>query len=467
MCNEKTPGELLAEKLTYRTRDAGEVLDPACLAEADAFCEDYKAFLDHAKIEREAVRTAIGRLKAAGYTEFDPDRSYRPGDRIYRNVRGKALVLATIGTEALDWGVHLVISHIDSPRLDLKPNPLYEDGGLALFKTHYYGGIKKYQWTAIPLALHGTVIRKDGTALEVAIGDEAGDPVFCVTDLLPHLARDQMGKTMKEGIRGEQLNIVAGSRPYPDEKVKDRVKLAVLALLHEKYGLVEADFLSAELTMVPAWKARDVGFDRSMIGAYGHDDKVCAYTALRAAMAVEHPAKTSVTVFADKEEIGSEGNTGLNSDFLKIFVEDLCAAQGAESRRTLTNSTCMSADVNAAFDPTFPEVAERGNTAYLNRGVVITKYTGAGGKSGTNDASAEFMHTVRTLLDRADIVWQTGELGAVDQGGGGTVAQFVAHMNVEVVDVGVPVLSMHAPFELVSKTDVFMTYRAFVEFLRS
>ena len=467
MCNEKTPGELLAEKLTYRTRDAGEVLDPACLAEADAFCEDYKAFLDHAKIEREAVRTAIARLKAAGYTEFDPDRSYRPGDRIYRNVRGKALVLATIGTEALDRGVHLVISHIDSPRLDLKPNPLYEDGGLALFKTHYYGGIKKYQWTAIPLALHGTVIRKDGTALEVAIGDEAGDPVFCVTDLLPHLARDQMGKTMKEGIRGEQLNIVAGSRPYPDEKVKDRVKLAVLALLHEKYGLVEADFLSAELTMVPAWKARDVGFDRSMIGAYGHDDKVCAYTALRAAMAVEHPAKTSVTVFADKEEIGSEGNTGLNSDFLKIFVEDLCAAQGAESRRTLTNSTCMSADVNAAFDPTFPEVAERGNTAYLNRGVVITKYTGAGGKSGTNDASAEFMHTVRTLLDRADIVWQTGELGAVDQGGGGTVAQFVAHMNVEVVDVGVPVLSMHAPFELVSKTDVFMTYRAFVEFLRS
>ena len=467
MCNEKTPGELLAEKLTYRTRDAGEVLDPACLAEADAFCEDYKAFLDHAKIEREAVRTAIGRLKAAGYTEFDPDRSYRPGDRIYRNVRGKALVLATIGTESLETGVHLVISHIDSPRLDLKPNPLYEDGGLALFKTHYYGGIKKYQWTAIPLALHGTVIRKDGTALEVAIGDEAGDPVFCVTDLLPHLAKDQMGKTMKEGIRGEQLNIVAGSRPYPDEKVKDRVKLAVLALLHEKYGLVEADFLSAELTMVPAWKARDVGFDRSMIGAYGHDDKVCAYTALRAAMAVEHPAKTSVTVFADKEEIGSEGNTGLNSDFLKIFVEDLCAAQGAESRRTLTNSTCMSADVNAAFDPTFPEVAERGNTAYLNRGVVITKYTGAGGKSGTNDASAEFMHTVRTLLDRADIVWQTGELGAVDQGGGGTVAQFVAHMNVEVVDVGVPVLSMHAPFELVSKTDVFMTYRAFVEFLRS
>ena len=303
--------------------------------------------------------------------------------------------------------------------------------------------------------------------LDVVIGEDAGDPVFCVTDLLPHLAKDQMTKTLSEGIKGEQLNVVVGSRPYPDEKVKEKIKLNILSLLHEKYGLVEGDFLSAELTMVPAGAARDVGFDRSMIGSYGHDDKVCAYTSLRAAMDVAAPAFTSVTVFADKEEIGSDGNTGLNSDFLKIFVEDLCAAQGAESRRTLTNSTCMSADVNAAFDPTFPEVAEKRNTAYLNHGVVITKYTGARGKSGTNDASAEFMHYVRDLLDRTGVIWQTGELGAVDQGGGGTVAMFVAHMNVEVVDVGVPVLSMHAPFELVSKTDVYMTYRAFVEFLKA
>lgn len=467
MCKEKTPGELLAEELFYRTKNAGEELDAAELARADAFCEEYKTFLDHAKIEREAVRTTVAMLEKAGYTAFDPDRSYQPGDRIYRNVRGKALILATIGTEDLEKGVRMVISHIDSPRLDLKPNPLYEDGGLALFKTHYYGGVKKYQWTALPLALHGTVVRKDGTVLDVVIGEDAGDPVFCVTDLLPHLAKDQMTKTLSEGIKGEQLNVVVGSRPYPDEKVKEKIKLNILSLLHEKYGLVEGDFLSAELTMVPAGAARDVGFDRSMIGSYGHDDKVCAYTSLRAAMDVAAPAFTSVTVFADKEEIGSDGNTGLNSDFLKIFVEDLCAAHGAESRRTLTNSTCMSADVNAAFDPTFPEVAEKRNTAYLNHGVVITKYTGARGKSGTNDASAEFMHYVRDLLDRTGVIWQTGELGAVDQGGGGTVAMFVAHMNVEVVDVGVPVLSMHAPFELVSKTDVYMTYRAFVEFLKA
>ena len=467
MCTEKTPGELLAEQLLYNTADAGEELTEQQLAEADAFCEDYKVFLDHSKIEREAVRTAIATLTGEGYTEFDPDRSYRPGDKVYRNVRGKALIMATIGTEPLERGVRLLISHVDSPRLDLKPNPLYEDSGIALFKTHYYGGVKKYQWTAIPLALHGTVLRKDGTVLDVAIGEEESDPLFYVTDLLPHLAKDQMAKTMREGVRGENLNVVVGSRPYNDEKVKEKVKLNILRLLNEKYGLIEADFLSAELTMVPAFKARDVGFDRSFIGAYAHDDKVCAYTSMRAALKVTDPAVTSVTVFADKEEVGSEGNTGLDSDFLKIFIEDLCAAQGAEPRRTLTNSTCLSADVNAAFDPTYPEVSERRNTAFINRGVVITKYTGSGGKGGTNDASAEFMHQVRTILDNGGVIWQTGELGAVDQGGGGTVAKYVAHMNVEVVDVGVPVLSMHAPYELVSKTDVYMTYRAFEEFLKA
>ena len=329
MCKEKSPGELLAEELFYRTKDAGEELESAELARADAFCEEYKTFLNHAKIEREAVRTTVEMLEKAGYTAFDPDRGYQPGERIYRNVRGKALILATIGTEDLEKGVRMVISHIDSPRLDLKPNPLYEDGGLALFKTHYYGGVKKYQWTALPLALHGTVVRKDGTTLNVAIGEEPGDPVFCVTDLLPHLAKDQMVKPMTEGIRGEQLNVVVGSRPYQDEKVKEKVKLNVLSLLHEKYGLVESDFLSAELTMVPAGSARDVGFDRSMVGAYGQGDKVCAYTSLRAALDVKAPAVTSVTVFADKEEVGSDGNTGLNSDFLKIFMEDLCAAQAA------------------------------------------------------------------------------------------------------------------------------------------
>ena len=467
MNTDKSIGERLWDELTYRTRDAGEVLDRDALAEADDFCEDYKAFLDRAKTEREAVNTIVERAHDSGYLQFDPGLRVRPGDRIYRNVRGKALILATIGTEDLGMGARVIVSHIDSPRLDLKPNPLYEDGGLALFKTHYYGGIKKYQWTAIPLALHGTVILRDGSSVDVSLGDGPRDPVFCVTDLLPHLAKDQMAKTMKEGIRGEQLNIVIGSRPYPDEKVKDRVKLSVLALLNQKYGLVEEDFLSAELTMVPAWKARDVGIDRSMIGAYGQDDKVCAYTSMRAAMEVRNPSRTTVVVFADKEEVGSDGNTGLHSDFLRIFLEDLSCACPSDLGRGQRQATGLSADVNAAFDPSFPEVADRANTAYLNHGVVITKYTGAGGKSGTNDASAEFMHQVRTLLDQAGIVWQTGELGAVDQGGGGTVAQFVANMNMEVVDVGVPVLSMHAPFELVSKTDVHMAYRAFREFLRS
>ena len=465
--NEKIDAKELAKKLLNdRTHGAAKVGSKE-LEKAGEFAEGYKSFMDAAKTEREAVTWAVQAAEEAGFVPFDPAKKYKAGDKVYYNNRGKAMCLAVIGKKGAKEGVRIAAAHIDSPRIDLKPIPLYEANELALLKTHYYGGIKKYQWVTLPLALHGTVVRKDGTVLDVVIGEDAGDPVFCVTDLLPHLAKDQMTKTLSEGIKGEQLNVVVGSRPYPDEKVKEKIKLNILSLLHEKYGLVEGDFLSAELTMVPAGAARDVGFDRSMIGSYGHDDKVCAYTSLRAAMDVAAPAFTSVTVFADKEEIGSDGNTGLNSDFLKIFVEDLCAAQGAESRRTLTNSTCMSADVNAAFDPTFPEVAEKRNTAYINHGVVITKYTGARGKSGTNDASAEFMHYVRDLLDRTGVIWQTGELGAVDQGGGGTVAMFVAHMNVEVVDVGVPVLSMHAPFELVSKTDVYMTYRAFVEFLKA
>ena len=464
---EQTPAQKLREELFFAPKNGYDRLAAGEGEKIQTYCEGYKTFLDAGKTERECVDYAIVKAQAAGFRPLVRGEKLQPGDKVYRNNRGKSLLLAVIGQEGLDQGAVIGAAHIDSPRLDLKPNPLYEDGGLALFKTHYYGGVKKYQWTALPLALHGTVVRKDGTVLDVVIGEDAGDPVFCVTDLLPHLAKDQMTKTLSEGIKGEQLNVVAGSRPYPDEKVKEKIKLNILSLLHEKYGLVESDFLSAELTMVPAGSARDVGFDRSMVGAYGQDDKVCAYTSLRAALDVEAPAVTSVTVFADKEEIGSDGNTGLNSDFLKIFMEDLCAAQGAESRRTLTNSTCMSADVNAAFDPTFPEVAEKRNTAYLNHGVVITKYTGARGKSGTNDASAEFMYQVRDLLDRTGVIWQTGELGAVDQGGGGTVAMFVAHMNVEVVDVGVPVLSMHAPFELASKTDVYMTYRVFVEFLKA
>lgn len=463
---EKLPGELLAEKLVYKRKDAGEELSVEQIRAADEFCVDYKKFLDDAKTERAAVVAAIKLLTEQGYKEFVPGTAYKPGDRVYRNNRGKALVFATIGTKPLSQGVKFIISHIDSPRIDLKPVPLYEDAGLALFKTHYYGGIKKYQWAALPLALYGTVYRADGSRLDIKIGDKPGDTVFYITDLLPHLGKDQMARPLKDGIKGEELNVIAGSRPVKEEGAKDKFKLAVLKLLNEEYGMTEADFLSAELCLVPAGNASDVGFDRSLISAYGHDDRVCAYTSLAASLDVKTPEKTFVTVFADKEEVGSDGNTGLASDFLRFFVEDLAEPHGIAGRRVLSESVCLSADVNCAFDPTFPEVSERMNTAYINKGVVITKYTGAGGKSGTNDASAEFMSEVRSVLDRDGVIWQTGELGKVDFGGGGTVAKFISNMNVETVDLGVPVLSMHAPYELVSKTDVHMTYLAFKAFMK-
>ena len=405
--------------------------------------------------------------KGQGYQEFDPGSVYLPGDRVFYNNRGKALILATIGTRPIADGVKIVASHIDSPRLDLKPNPLYEEGQIALFKTHYYGGIKKYQWSAIPLALHGVIVKKDGTCITVNLGEDKGDPVFTVTDLLPHLAKDQMTRSLKDGIKGEELNIVVGLRPFKDEKVTEAVKLNVMRILNEKYGITENDFISAELAAVPAFEARDLGLDRSMIGAYGHDDRVCAYTSLMAALEVKDPDYTTVTVFADKEEVGSDGNTGLNSNYLKYFIKYLAGTHGLSGREVLSKSTCLSADVNAAFDPTFDGVLEKRNCAYLNYGVVVTQYTGAGGKSGTSQASAEFMADVRNILDDAKVYWQTGELGKVDQGGGGTVAKYVAALDVDVVDVGVPVLSMHAPFEVVSKNDVYMTYEAFKAYIRA
>ena len=336
-----------------------------------------------------------------------------------------------------------------------------------MFKTHYYGGIKKYQWTAIPLSLHGVVMTKDGKRVEVSIGEEEGDPVFCVTDLLPHLAADQMKRSLQEGIKGEELNVLVGSLPFKDNEVSERVKLNLIRLLNEKYGMTEADFMTAELEMVPSFPAKDLGLDRSMVGAYGQDDRVCAYTSFMASLKCETPKRTLVTVFADKEEIGSDGNTGLNSSFLRYFIADLAKPYGVEGRTVLSHSTCLSADVNAGFDPTFPEVSEKNNTAYLNYGVVVSKYTGARGKSGTSDASAEFMGEVSRILNEDNVIWQIGELGRVDQGGGGTVAQYVANLNVDVVDVGVPVLSMHAPFEVTAKLDVYMTYRAFAAYAKS
>lgn len=464
MSEKKSEAEQLKKKLFSERKNAVLTMKEEDLKKCDQFGEDYKKFLDDAKTERESVSVSIALAEKAGFVAFQEGMSLKPGDKVYYNNREKAAVFAVIGKEPIAKGVRISVAHVDSPRLDLKQCPVYEDTEIALLKTHYYGGIKKYQWTAIPLALHGVIIKADGTSVTVRVGEEEGDPVFCVTDLLPHLAGDQMKRSSGELIKGEELNILIGSRPFKDDDASERVKLNILKLLNEKYGVVEDDFLSAELELVPAFKAKDIGFDRSMIGAYGHDDRVCAYTALRACLECDCPEKTILTVLADKEEIGSVGNTGLNSAFVKYFIADLGKCFQTDSWTILSHSECLSADVNAAFDPTFPDVSERRNTCYLNKGVVVTKFTGSRGKGGTSDASAEFMGRVRRLLDDNQVIWQTAELGRVDLGGGGTVAQFVAGMNVDVIDVGVPVLSMHAPYEIVSKIDVYMAYLAFVAF---
>lgn len=455
----------LKKALFYNSDNGAETMSDGEIREADAFCAGYMDFLNRCRTEREAAAYFEEQARAAGFTAFVPGEKYAPGSRVYYNNRGKAIILATIGKRSLREGVRINAAHIDSPRLDLKPNPMYEDTELALFKTHYYGGIKKYQWTAIPLSLHGVIVKKGGEKLTVNIGEDAGDPRFVVTDLLPHLADEQMKRTAPQIIRGEELNILIGSRPFKCDDESEKVKLNILKILNEKYGIIEKDFLSAELTLVPALPVCDIGFDRSMIGGYGHDDRVCAYPAAMAALAAQDPEVTCVTVLTDKEEIGSEGNTGLKSAYLRYFIEDLAAMEGLAGRDVLAKSECLSADVNAAFDPTFPDVNERRNAAYLNHGVCVTKYTGSRGKGGTNDASAEFMGRVRTFLEEADVLWQTGELGKVDAGGGGTVAMYIANLGVDVVDMGVPVLSMHAPFEVVSKLDVYAAYRAFSAFI--
>ena len=448
----------LKEKLFFNKKNGRLTASEEVLKAADVFCEDYKAYLDAAKTEREAVDTSIELAKTAGFTEFSCDKKYTAGDRMYINNRGKAAAFIVMGKRPIIEGARVTAAHIDSPRLDLKPNPLYESQELALFKTHYYGGIKKYQWTAVPLALHGVIVKGDGSVVKVNIGEDEGDPCFVVTDLLPHLAAEQSKRTLSDGIRGEELNVLIGSHPFKDDSESELVKLNILKILNEKYGIVEADFLSAELECVPAYKAKDVGFDRSLIGSYGHDDRVCAYPALKAAIDIDVPEHTVIIVLADKEEIGSEGNTGLNSSFLKYIFMDLAANEGVDGYKVMRASKCLSADVNAAFDPTFPDVMEARNASYLNYGAVITKYTGARGKSSTNDASAEFVGFVRNMLDSEGIAWQSGELGKVDGGGGGTVAMYVANLGLDVVDLGVPVLSMHAPYEVVSKFDVYMTY---------
>ena len=463
---EKSRAEILKEELLMNPKNITLLVSDDEIKKADDFCEGYKKFLDFAKTERESVDFAVKEAQIYGFQLYQKGKKYSFGDKVYFVNRNKAVVLAVIGSQPLDGGVNIVAAHIDSPRLDLKPRPLYEEGELTFFKTHYYGGIKKYQWVALPLALHGIIIKKDGTSLQISIGENAGEPQFCITDLLPHLAGEQMKKTLSDGITGEGLNILIGSRPFRDDKAVEKVKLNIIKLLNEKYGIIESDFLSAELELVPAHKAVDIGLDRSMVGAYGHDDRVCAYTALMAALECNNPKTTNITVLTDKEETGSDGNTGLSSAYLRYFIADLAKPNGFEARDVLSKSICLSADVNAAFDPNFSEVNEKRNTAYLNFGVAVTKYTGSRGKSGTSDASAELMGRVRRLLDDGGVIWQTGELGKVDQGGGGTVAKLIANLDVEVVDVGVPVLSMHSPLEVVAKLDVYMAYRAFCEFIK-
>lgn len=431
---------------------------------ADDFCEGYKVFLDESKTERECVSFAVKAAEEKGFVPYDFNASYKAGDKVYFNNRGKSICLAVIGKNGTKNGVRISAAHIDSPRLDLKPIPLYESNDTAMFKTHYYGGIRKYQWVATPIAMHGVFALKNGETLTVKVGEDDNDPVFCITDLLPHLAQEQVTKTLAAAFTGEDLNITVGSRPVRDENEKKAFKANCIKLLNEKYGITEDDFLSAEIEFVPAFKAKDVGFDRSIIGAYGHDDRVCSYPALQAIFDCGIPEDTCITVLTDKEEIGSCGNAGLCGDWLANFITDLAEQDGLKGRHVLAKSTCLSADVTAAFDPNYPSAFEANNSAYINYGVGVSKYTGSRGKSGTNDANAEFVAKVRRIFDENNVIWQMAELGRVDLGGGGTVALLISKLGVEVIDVGVPVLSMHSPYEMVSKIDVYEAYKGFKAF---
>ena len=463
---EKSKGQKLQESLSYKKKNYYEVASEAERKEIFDFAKGYMAYLDAAKTEREACAVSVAEAKKKGFTEFKFGDKLKAGDKKYFINRGKSIVVFRIGKKNLEEdGMRLIASHIDAPRVDIKQNPVYEDSGICFLKTHYYGGIKKYQWTAIPLALHGAVVLKNGKKIEISVGEAAGDPVFYIDDLLPHLGADQMAKGAGKIIEGEQLNVVVGGLPYADEDVSDKIKLNVLSILNEKYGMCEEDFLSAELSAVPAYGARDVGFDRALIGAYGHDDRVCAYPALRAVLDNDS-AHTVLAMLVDKEEIGSEGTTGIQCKVYEDLMEEISVALGANFRKVRFASKCLSSDVTAAYDPNFAGVYEKLNSALLSCGTCMSKFTGARGKSGSNDASAEFVGEVRKMFDEDGVVWQTAELGKVDAGGGGTVAKFVAGLNIDTVDLGVPVISMHAPWELVSKADVYSNYKAFLAFMK-
>ncbi len=448
----------LRSKLFYEQKNGYDLIDTEERLKVEDYCKGYMDYLNRSRMEREAVANAIEQAEDLGFVEYVPGMALKAGDKIYKNNRGKALILAVIGKKPLSEGAVIAGAHVDSPRIDLKQVTLYEQDEMAYFKTHYYGGIKKYQWVTIPLELHGAVALKSGEVVNVVIGREKDEPKFVITDLLPHLAADQMKKTMAEGFTGEGLNILLGSTPYADEG-KDRVKLAVMSILNDMYGITEEDFLSAELAAVPAFDVCEIGLDRSLIGGYGHDDRVCAYAELRALFDVQDPERTCVCILADKEETGSDGVTGMQSACFDVFMKDLCESQGVALRRCYEKSFCLSADVSNAFDPLYPEVSEKRSDSKVNYGMAICKFTGARGKGGTSDASAEVVAYLRRLFERENVVWQMAELGKVDQGGGGTIAKYMANRNIDTIDAGVPVLSMHAPFEVVAKFDCYMTYK--------
>ncbi len=454
MTNEELRDSLLMSPKNGYTRITAEQR-----ADMETYCKGYMAFMDACKTEREATSWTSVEAEKRGFKPAVPGMEVKAGDKIYLNNRGKSVLLAVVGSKPLSEGANICAAHVDSPRTDLKPNPLYEDSEIAYFKTHYYGGIKKYQWVTIPLALHGVVCKKDGSVVTVTIGEDENDPILVISDLLIHLSGDQMQRTAAQAIAGEQLNVILGTEPLEGEG-SDLVKLHIMKLLNEKYGIVENDFLSAELTIVPAGRSREVGLDRSLIGAYGHDDRVCAYAEIDAIFNIENPEKTAVCILADKEEIGSVGISGMQSEAFEYFMNILCKAQNVDLYDCFANSFCLSADVSNAFDPNFAETCDRRNNSQLNYGVSICKYTGSRGKSGASDASAEAMSHVRTTLDNAGVIWQIATLGKVDQGGGGTVAAYMANRNIVTVDAGVPVLCMHAPMELVSKLDCYETMLA-------
>lgn len=466
----------MENKLFYKKNFIWEKLNSDERTEVFDISDDYRKFIDASKTERLSIKEIIKRAEAKGFVNFEDKKEVKPGDRLYYINKEKNAVLVVIGKEKIENGMNIVGSHVDAPRIDIKQNPLYEEHGLSLLKTHYYGGIRKYQWVTIPLAMYGTVVKANGEIVDISIGDDEKDPIFYITDLLPHLAKDQNDKKLSEAIEGESLNVIIGSLPADctgndDEDGKDKkFKYNVLKILNEKYGMVEEDFQTAELEIVPAGKSRDVGIDRGMIAAYGHDDRVCAYTSLKAILEVKNTEKTAVALFVDKEEIGSVGNTGMQSMFFNNMVAELIALQnnGVYSelslKRSLSNSSMLSSDVAAGVDPTYPQVSEIQNSPIMGKGVAMVKYTGSRGKSGANDANAEYIGKLRKLFNENNVVWQPAELGKVDQGGGGTIAYIMANYNMDVVDLGVPVLSMHAPYEIISKTDLYMTYKAYKTF---